>query len=332
MTTHPVGLAIIGLSVAGFGLAHLAVNLRSREAWTKMASLGMALLSVALVPALYVLATGNSLAALLKSADINSHDPEPQWEHIYGLEEGSYIMHPSLVLNRVILAAFLVGLPFLLWRLAWPIPLAALLTLGWVVWEATRLVEKGLNRLGVPRGVTGFLPLVLVAALVAAAWSPAVAGTSDIHQTDKEVARVERSCFDPIFRWMGDNMTEPSVVLAPDQENTCIPAYSAAANVVSLRGRLILNVLPELERRTDGRVEVPRGVLDVWRFFHRPTWEEVVRILRRHEVDYVMVTAKSRLHGHLRSLPWFLATNSPGQRYTMYAVDHRKLDEYPGRR
>ncbi len=127
-------------------------------------------------------------------------------------------------------------------------------------------------------------------------------------------------------------MTEPSVMLAPDQENTCIPAYSSSTNVVSLRGRLVLNVLPELERRTDGRVEVPRGVRDMWRFFHRPTREEVVRILRRHEVDYVMVTARSRLNGLLRSLPWFLATDNPGQRYILYAVDHSKLAKYPGGR
>jgi hypothetical protein len=118
-------------------------------------------------------------------------------------------------------------------------------------------------------------------------------------------------------------------VLAPDLENTCIPAYSASANVVSLRGGLILGVLPELEERTGGRVEVPRGVMDVWYFFHRPTEEEMVRTLRRYEVDYVMVHRRSRLDERLADLPFFLTTNSPGQTYAFYVVDQTKLAEYP---
>ena len=58
MTTHPVGLAIIGLCVAGFDLVHVALNWRRREAWTTMVALAVALWSVVLVPALYVLGTG----------------------------------------------------------------------------------------------------------------------------------------------------------------------------------------------------------------------------------------------------------------------------------
>jgi hypothetical protein len=380
MTAHPVGLAIIGLSVAGFGLVHVAINWRRREAWTTMVSLGAALCSVLLAPALYVLGTGNSLTAVLSDADINSHAPDvlanmvfvkPWWKHILELEDGSYIMHPSLILNRVILVALLLGVPFLLWRLrrslaaqllfgvlllatvvcyvppiatfvgdkivlpgqlwrlAWPIPLAALLALGWVTFSATSLAERGLMRLRIPRGIARFLPLVLVVGLAAAAWSPAVAGVKDVYRTGVEASQAERSCFDPILPWLGDSVRQPSVVLAPDLENTCIPAYSASANVVSLRGGSILGVLPELEERTGGRVEVPRGVMDVWYFFHKPTEEEIVRILRRYEVDYVMVHRRSRLDERLADLPFFLTTNSPGQTYAFYVVDQTKLAEYP---
>jgi hypothetical protein len=131
---------------------------------------------------------------------------------------------------------------------------------------------------------------------------------------------------------MRDNIEEPSVVLAPDLENTCIPAYSASANVVSLRGGLILDVLPDLEERTDGRVRVPRGALDVRAFFSQPTSAEVNRILRRHEVDYVMVpTKKLRLNERLEQLPGVVATDSPKQGYRLYAVDYRRLDEYLNR-
>jgi hypothetical protein len=117
--------------------------------------------------------------------------------------------------------------------------------------------------------------------------------------------------------------------LVPDAENTCIPAYSARANVVTLRGGLILNVLPALERRADGRISVPQGALDVHTFFSSPTSEEVVRILRSHEMDYVMVpTKKSHLNERLGRLPGFVAIATPGRGYDLYMVDRRKLDQY----
>jgi hypothetical protein len=380
MTTHPVGIAIIGLSVAGFGLVHVAINWRRWKAWATMAALEVALCSAVLAPALYVLGTGNSLTAVLSDADINSHDPEvltnmvfvkPWWKHILELENGYYIMHPSLTLDWVILAALMLGLPFLLWRLrsslaaqllfgvlvlatvvvyvppiatfvgdnlvlpgqlwrlAWPIPLAAMLALGWVAWSATRSAENVLIGLGVPRGPARFLPLVLVAGLVAATYSPALAGARNVYRTGEEARPAGRSCLDPIFPWLGDSLVQPSVVLAPDLENTCIPAYSVAANVVSLRGGSILGVLPQLEKRTGGRVEVPQGVSDVRIFFHAPTEEEMVSILRRHDVDYVMVHRRSRLDERLANRPFVLAMNSPGQTYALYAVDRAKLDAYP---
>jgi Family of unknown function (DUF6077) len=385
-TAHPVGLAIIGLCVAGFGLVHVALDWRRREAWTTMVSLAVALWSVVLVPALYVLGTGNSLTAVLSDADINSHEPEvlanmvfvkPWWKHILELEDGSYIMHPSLILNPVILAAFLLGLPFLLWRLrrslaaqllfgtlvltivvcyvppvatfvgdrivlpgqlwrlAWPIPMAAVLTLGWVAYSATRLAEERLEALGAPRTATRLLPLLLVAGLTAAAWSPAAEGARDLYRTGDEAGPEGRSCVEPIFPWLGGALDRPSVVLAPDLENTCIPAYSADANVVSLRGGSILGVLPELEERTGGRVEVPQGVSDVRTFFNGPTDEEMVEVLQRHDVDYVMVPTtsrydkfqRSRLYGRLRSTPLFVEANVPGQGYGLFAVDKRRIAE-----
>jgi Family of unknown function (DUF6077) len=383
MAVHPVGLAIIGLSVGGFGLVHVALNLRDRGAWAKVAGLAAALLSVLFIPALYVLATGNSLTAFLKSADINAHDPEvlsnmafvrPGWKHLYELGGGSYVMHPSLVLNPVILGGLLLGVPFLLWRLkgslaaqllfgvlllatvvcyvppvatfvgdrivlpgqlwrlAWPIPLAALLTVGWIAWEVSRRAETYLGGFGMVGRVARFVPLMLLVVLMAAATPATVAGAEDVYRTDEEATQVKRSCFNPVFSWMGTNITEPSVVLAPDLENTCIPAYSASANVVSLRGGLILDVLPDLEERTDGRVRVPRGALDVRAFFSRPTSGEVIRILRRREVDYVMAPpGKPRLNERLGRLPGITATYNPRQGYRLYVVDHRRLDEYLNR-
>jgi hypothetical protein len=377
VAVHLAGLAIIGLSTAGFGFIHLAVNWRKREAWIGTVSLGAALLSVLLAPVLYVLATGNSLVAVLKSADISSIDPDVlanlafvkrNWKHILALGDDSYIMHPSLLLDPVILAAFVLGLPFvlwrlksslaaqllvgmmlvptavcfvpplatfigdhvvlpgLLWRLAWPIPLAALLTIGWMIWETARYAQIGLNRLGTPQRATRFLPLMLLCTLIAAAAPASVAGAKEVARIDKGVRSEGFMRAAPFFYWMQDNIIQPSVVLAPDAENTCIPAYSAKANVVSLRGRMVLKDLPALERLASGQIDVPQGALDVERFFSSSALgDDKLAILHRYEVDYVMLRANSPLNEQIRSQPGFTAIDTPGKKYSLYAVDRRRL-------
>jgi hypothetical protein len=132
-------------------------------------------------------------------------------------------------------------------------------------------------------------------------------------------------CFDPAFRWIGDHVDETSVVLAPDLENTCIPAYSAEANVVSLRGGLLLRVLPALQSRAPGRVEVPRGTLDVRSFFYGSTPEEKLRIIERYDADYVMVRAGSPLNETLGFRPGFAAVYTSAGGYNLYALNREEL-------
>ena len=377
VAVHPVGLAIIGLSTAGLGLLHVAVDRRERDAWAGAAGLAGALLSVLLAPLLYLLVTGESLVAALRSADISSGDPDvlanmvfvkPGWHRVLELGDGYYMVHPAQLLNPVVPVAFLVGLPFLfprlkhslaarllvgmllvpalvcfvppvatffgdhvilpgqMWRLAWPIPLAASVTVGWLLWEMTRLAQAGLRSSGGSRRVGRFLPLVLVCALMVAA-APVSAGQAKAVYQAVGGARSPGLCFDPAFRWMRDNIEETSVVLAPDLENTCIPAYSAEANVVSLRGGLLLRVLPALQSRAPGRVEVPQGTLDVRNFFYRSTLDEKVRILDRYEADYVMVRAESPLNGTLDSEPGFAAVYTSSGGYSLYAVDRGEMPD-----
>lgn len=383
LTIHPVGLAIIGLSTAGFCLLYLAVNWRERGAWATTAALGAAGLSVILLPASLVVATGVPFADLLKAADINAGNPDvlsnmvfarPDREQILELSDGLYIMHPSLLLDPVILAAFVLGIPFLLWRLksslaaqlllgtlllttivcyvpqiatfmannvvvpgqlhrlAWPIPLAAALSVCWMVREATRYAQAGLDESGAAR-LAGLAPVLLVAALTVVAAPVGVAGMRVIYQVSRSqpvgapVGEPTEAAtgFDPIFPWMRDNIREPSIVLAPDAVNTVIPAWSANANVVSLRGGLVIRVLPSLERHAGERIEVPQGAMDVQTFFSGPSLEEGIRILRRYNVDYVMVHADSPLDEQLAHLTGFTPTDSPKDRYGLYAVDLRKL-------
>lgn len=377
VAVHPVGLAIIGLSAAGLGLVHVAANRREGQAWAGAAGLAGALLSVLLAPLLYLLATGESLVAALRSADISSGDPavlanmvfvKPEWHRVLELGNGYYMVHPAQLLNPVVPVAFLVGLPFLfsrlkrgpaaqllvgmlvvpavvcfvppvatffgdhvilpgqMWRLAWPIPLAASLTVGWLLWETIRLARAGLRGCGGPDRVGRFLPLLLVCALMVAA-APVSAGKATAVYQAVGGARSPGMCFDPAFRWVRDHVEEASVVLAPDLENTCIPAYSAEANVVSLRGGLLLRVLPALRSRVPGRVEVPQGTLDVRGFFYDSTPEEKLRILDRYGADYVMVRAGSPLDESFRSHPGFAAAYTDPGGYSLYAVNR----EEPGR-
>ena len=375
VAVHPVGLAIIGLSAAGLGIVHLAVDWRGRKARTGAAGLAGALLSVLLAPLLYLLATGESLVAALRSADISSGDPDvlanmvfvkPEWHRVLELGSGYYMVHPAQLLNPVVPVAFLVGLPFLLprlkrgpaarllvgmlvvpavvcfvppvatffgdhvilpgqmWRLAWPIPLAASLTVGWIFWDTTRLARAGLRTCGGSRRVGRFLPLVLVCALMVAAAPTAVGKAAAVYQAVGGM-RSPGMCFDPAFRWIGDHVDETSVVLAPDLENTCIPAYSAEANVVSLRGGLLLRVLPALQSRAPGRVEVPRGTLDVRSFFYGSKLEEKLRIIERHDADYVMVRAGSPLNETLGFRPGFAAVYTSAGGYNLYALNREEL-------
>ncbi|MCA1848362.1 MAG: DUF6077 domain-containing protein, partial [Actinobacteria bacterium] len=125
MAVHPIGLAIIGISMAGFGILHLAANPRSREAWARISAMGLAGVAVIAVPAIFILVVaGEPLTAVLTDSDINSGDPDvlrnmifvsPERNRIYEFADGSYMMHPSLLLDPFIAAGFLLGIPFLLW-------------------------------------------------------------------------------------------------------------------------------------------------------------------------------------------------------------------------
>jgi hypothetical protein len=377
MAVHPIGLAIIGLSMAGFAILHLAADPRSRVAWARISAMGGAGVLIVAVPAALVSAfTEEPLTNALADSDINSGDPDvlrnmifvsPERNRIFELANGSYMMHPSLLLDPVIAVAFLIGLPFLLWRLqrslaaqllfgtmfftavvvyvppiatflgdevvlpgqlwrlAWPVQLAAVLTLGWLVWAATRYVAGWFEGFKFARFIAAALPVVLVIALAAAAVPLARPGMESIqgHREDSRKAGFYPA--DPIYPWFRDEIRSPVVIMAPDIQSARIPAYSSEANVVSRRGSLVLGVLPELKKRAPGQIQVPQGSLDVRDFFSRTPWQKKVEILRRNHVDYVMVQKDSPLVGSLNRSPGFEPVDAPKERYALYSVNLQKL-------
>jgi len=379
MAVHPIGLAIIGISMAGFAILHLAAVPRSREAWASISAMGLVGVTIIAVPAAIVsLFTDETLSSVLADSDINSGDPDvlrnmifvsPERNRIHELADGSYIMHPSLLLDPVIAAAFLLGLPFLLWRLgrslaarlllgtlyvtmvvvyvppittflgdnmvlpgqiwrlAWPIQLAAVLALGWLLWTGIGYATSWLQRFLPARLVASSLPLLLVAVLRVAALPLALRGMESIsaHRESSREAGYYPS--DPIFPWFRDEIRSPQVVIAPDLPGARIPAYSAETNVVSRRGSLVLRVLPDLKERVSGRIQVPQGSLDVKDFFNDSTLEKRMDILRRNEVDYVMIPEDASLVDSLERLPGLTPVDTPSERYVLLAVDRSKLPD-----
>lgn len=381
VSVHPAGLAIIGVSAAGLGLLHVAVNFRRLAAWTGATALGLALLSILAVPVGYVLATGRALSSALYSADIGDSDPvvlanqvfvREEWMNIFVLDNGSYIMHPSLILEPAIAIAYVLGVPFLLWRirggrpgdkstaiaaqlllgtllaatvvsyvppvatflgdnvvapgqlhrLSWPIPLAAFLTLGWILWAAVRWVA---GKFGLAAWAVSLISTGLILALFAATAPrvvPDMAGVYGYKDTPLEGPSVR---LDPVFWWMGRNITEPAVVLAPDSENLVIPAYSADANVVSFRGAKVLDNLADLERVSGKEIDVPQGARDVQAFYSDATPEMRREILRRHNVDYVLVSRFSPLAQSLNQTPGLRLLETPVQNYVLFAVSRDEL-------
>ena len=376
VAVHPSVLPAIGLCMLGFGVAHVAVNLRLRSAWTGMVALALGMWSVVLGPAL-LLFTGRSPEAVLFSADINATPPKvleytvfmtESWRHIYELGDGYYIMHPWLLLNPVILGTYMFGVPFLLWRvrtsmaaqlllgglgivtvavyvppvatfigdhlivpgllwrLAWPIPLLALITTGWMLWEALSYAEARLRGIGIGRSVTRVLPLALVALLTAAAAPPSVEKAVGLYRKF-DVAQTSNYDPDPIYPWIRDNIQNPGVLLARDSANNVVPAYTARLNVVSQRGEGMIRDREELEELAGSHINIPQRYLDVHSFFFGPTLdEEAYDILRRYHADYLMVYAGSPLDERLKTLPGFSPVdNAPSKKYSLYTVDLERL-------
>jgi Family of unknown function (DUF6077) len=376
VAVHPSVLPAIGLCTLGFGAAHVTVNRRRRSAWTRMAALALGMWSVALGPVVLMFA-GGSPAGVLFSADINATPPKvleytvfitESWRHIYTLSDGLYIMHPWLLINPVILGAYVFGVPFLLWRvrkcvaaqlllgglvvvtvavyvppiatfignnlivpgllwrLAWPIPLLALVTVGWMLWEALDYFEARLKGFGLRQSAIRALPLALVVLLTAAAAPPSVEKAVVLYR-NYDVARTSDYDPDPIYPWMEKNIKKPGVLLARDSANNAVPAYSTALNVVSQRGEGMIRDRKELERLAGSRIDIPRRYLDVHDFFFGPTLDrEAYAILRRYHADYLMVYRDSPLDERLRTLPGFSPVeDAPRQKYSLYRVDLEKL-------
>ncbi|CAN5886548.1 hypothetical protein BH23ACT11_BH23ACT11_23820 [soil metagenome] len=225
--------------------------------------------------------------------------------------------------------------PSQLLRLHWVIELAVPVILGWMLWELIEYLGNRLSWFRAARSLVPFLPPAAAIVLVAGALyyaTPSInthlarnAGSAGSKAT------MRTSCTHPVYRWLDKTITTPSVVLARSNDNTCIPVYSANANLVDVRGGVLITNEAVLERVTGQEIEISRRAVDVRQFATtRTVDEELISILKRYEVDYVLVgkpplardideRIKSGSSGFTRMAP-------PGKGYAVYEVNLQELE------
>ena len=67
-------------------------------------------------------------------------------------------------------------------------------------------------------------------------------------------------------------------------------------------------------------------------FFSGTTLQRSIEILRRNDVDYVMVAKDSQLTESLKRLSGFTPVETPSERYDLYAVDLQEVARGQGPR
>jgi tetratricopeptide (TPR) repeat protein len=355
---HPLGLVFIGLPVAGLGILHLLFNLRDRRAWGYVGGLGLAVLAVGGPPTAYLVAVGSSLLQRMDSMAPTTASSLTQGLSYYDQIQAvgdRYIVDPVFMLNPAVLAAYVLGVPFLIlrvhkspaaqlllgtllllpilcfvpqisgpisevigpWilpRLAWPIPLAAAIVLGWLLWEVLSYISARLRASeSQTERIAGLLlaPIFVFCGLLAAA--PYSAAQIESVDDTRGVPQEEVSCSDPVFAWMDSGLPARSTVLAPEVENSCIMARASSADILNYR------------KQKTGRSEFKR-ILE--HFYSSDTLDtDMIRALQYYGVNYIMLPKDQPLGEQMKHRPdSFTAVEIPGDKYALYKVDLSNLD------
>jgi tetratricopeptide (TPR) repeat protein len=379
VVVHPLGFALIGLSFAAAAPVHLVLSRRERAAWTGVLALGAVLLGAAVPALLYFLLQTGGVPSMLEATSENRTAfllyAWERGERLLRLGEGSFIMHPSLLLQPAVLGAYLIGLPHLLlqakgsvparfllgnlllmpmllyvppiatfvggivgpwtlWRLAWPLQLAAALALVWALWDllgyARRLTEGRTGGLWVVvRRAAAILPLALLVALLAAVSPAALTGARAVRTTD-ETAQGQSLCTDPALRWLDGELKETGVVLTPGNESRCLAAQAVHAHVTNLQELAVARDEEAIEQDLGRQIEVSSVTQGADQFYRSPTVDrEMLGFLRRRKVDLVLLPVDSPLVAQLDHLPGFERLEAPGERYVFFGVSWRDLAVSP---
>jgi tetratricopeptide (TPR) repeat protein len=361
VAVHPLGLALIGIPLAGFCLVHLAINRRNRRSWLSFAGLGAAGLSVGVPPAVYLLATDSPLLSRLERTNENVAssllESWQTWGLLREVGEETYIVEPSILLNPLVLAAG-VGVPLLIWR-ARNSPAAQLLLGPILVVPVLTFVPPVAGPLGsvigpwiLPRLAW---PLSLVAVLVLGwfCWEVLAHLRSRLDRSRSGAIRQTGPFLPLVLVFALAIGAIPSTVTevraaanleeARQDQTYCMdPAFSWMQQEVTAPGKVLAPVAANscitahaaradiLNLRGQRQPGASDAGGELEEALNAPALDErTVRNLREEEIRYVLLPVGSHLNDQLPRLPGFRATETPGDRYNLYRVDPAALEVTP---
>lgn len=273
------------------------------------------------------------------------------------LEGNRYILHPSVALKptiilaylllpvvvlqmkKHILARFIVGVllllalllyipylaglagrvvtPYLLWRLAWPLPFFTTLTIGWV---SLLLIEDLKGRFGISKEELIFntiAPMVLILIALISYASNIKSGLQDYSQRRAEIHLSTCYVAEPVLSFLNDLSKEQAVnVMSSRNLNLCIPGFAAMANVVEFRG------LGTVNRLSEDDLEGSLQRIEDINYFNVATIFDLnlMDAINRHDIDYILIP-KERMELD------FQIRNQPSSFHTIYEDDEFNLYE-----
>jgi tetratricopeptide (TPR) repeat protein len=206
--------------------------------------------------------------------------------------------------------------PWLLYRMAWSIPLAAALTIGWCLWAGIEYLGKRLARAGTASWAFAILPLAVLA-LVAGVLGPSIhRGQVYLEDVRSDPRRAQCQGVAPLLEQLPEIVKTQSIVLASHDLNFCIPAFTSQAKVLAYRWTTTLSRFPP-----DRRGEALQRVRDMLYYSSaRFVDGELAAILARYDVRYVLIKEERLLNLQLQRLSaWFEPIAEQGG-YVLYAV------------
>lgn len=358
--THPIASLLIGLSLVWFGLAELW----SQRTWSAFWRLTLValLLMISLISPLYSMvraATDYDAedAVLAATSLTDSRDPSMSrriraaldLKRLWILGNGSYVMHPRLILQPAHIPAIL-ALPFLFlrqrrsrsarllfgmftfitllvmfpptaqvlgkfttpwlfFRLHWPISMAALLIAGWGVGSLLWRIPSPTRRAWVTAG--GWL-------LVCTLAFPWIRSSFWVLHDRKYDPR-DNFCVwaDDILRPFQELAATDTMVLADTGINICLIGYAPYAGVLEWR---TINVV----RNYIGAGREAEGWERLWDAQYYAATEfldaRLLSILERWQVEYLVVKLGAPLEPQLRHLPQLFQPIQTASGYRIYAV------------
>lgn len=360
---HPVTFILLLILIGGYGIIYLVIE-HSRKALNGLLYIGIVLVLCLIIPIYQYIRFNQPMPVYLAGlADVVEYGKiymSVNRSRIWLLDNGAFILHPSKILQPVILVGYallpvlffqlrksnmarlvvgsMIALPLLLyvpflakltgtfvtpiliWRLAWPLALLAVLAIGSVSWDVINWLSsqsKRINQnLAYPLQL-GILYVCVVAAFIIG--KPHIeAGIANFYEQRGMVSSTICEKSIDAVKYL-DQLTyqQPKNVLADYKLNFCIPAYAAFANVVEYRGLATINRLPE-----DEISEAIQRVEDV-NYFTLATRidDRVMDMLDQWDIDYVLLEKdRLELDMQFRHIPELFSQIYSDQNFAIYKV------------